>query len=169
MKRVPRFIYDLFEVYLGVAVIVLLIACVSLGVFFRYVLDQPNAQLFELSVYSFVWLIYLGGSLAVRYNQHIRFDLIYRQLPERVRDSIDLFFDLVTTCVLLYILVPSIRYTIEMYPIKASALRIPWTFLLVVYPIFLSLVITHDITSMARILKRWSGKNVAESEAPPWL
>ncbi|HUX21737.1 MAG TPA: TRAP transporter small permease [Spirochaetia bacterium] len=169
MKRVSRFIYDLFEVYLGVAVIVLLISCVSLGVFFRYVLDQPNAQLFELSVYSFVWLIYLGGSLAVRYNQHIRFDLIYRQLSERARDIIDVFFDLVTTGVLLYILVPSIRYTIDMYPIKASALRVPWTFLLVVYPIFLCLVISHDVTSIVRAALRLSGKKVAEIEAPPWL
>lgn len=169
MKRFPRLVYDVFEVYLGVAVIVLLIACVSLGVFFRYVLDQPSAKLFELSIYSFVWLIYLGGSLAVRYNQHIRFDLIYRQLPEKIQYALDLFFDLVTTAVLLYILFPSIRYTIDMYPIKASALRVPWTFLLVVYPIFLCLVISHDITTIVRTIMRLRGRQPAEMEAPPWL
>lgn len=168
MKRVGRFIFDLFEVYLGVAVIALLISCVSLGVFFRYVLDQPSAKLFELSIYSFVWLIYLGGALAVRYNQHIRFDLIYRKLPERVQNLLDLFFDLVTTAVLIYILVPSIRYTIDMYPIKASALRVPWTFLLVVYPIFLCLVITHDVITMIKTVTKMRGKAIAEPEALPW-
>jgi len=168
VKRVGRFIFDLFEVYLGVAVIALLISCVSLGVFFRYVLDQPSAKLFELSIYSFVWLIYLGGALAVRYNQHIRFDLIYRKLPERVQNLLDLFFDLATTAVLIYILVPSIRYTIDMYPIKASALRVSWTFLLVVYPIFLCLVITHDVITMIKIVTKMRGKAIAEPEALPW-
>lgn len=168
MKRVARLVFDLFEVYIGVGVIALLIACVSLGVFFRYVLDQPNAKLFELSIYSFVWLIYLGGALAVRYNQHIRFDLIYRKLPERIRDGIDLFFDLLTTGVLAYILVPSIRYTIQMYPIKASALRVPWTFLLVVYPIFLSLVIAHDLVTIVQTVKKIRGGAARPTEAPPW-
>ncbi len=169
MGRFARIIFDVLEVYLAVAVIALLITCVSVGVFLRYVLDQPNAQLFELSIYSFVWLIYLGGSLAVRYNQHIRFDLIYRKLSARTQSILDITFDILTTGVFLYILGPSILYTIQMYQIKASALRIPWTFLLVVFPIFLCLVIIHNVTTIARNVLRLQNKPVRQMEDPPWL
>ena len=168
MKKALKWIYDALEIYLGVAVFALLIATVAIQVFMRYVLNMPSPELFEVSIYSFVWVIYLGGALAVRYDQHMRFDLLYRKLKKRARLAFDLGCDIVTNAILLILLPPSFAYTLKMYTIKASALRIPWTFLLVVYPVFLLLVIAHNFTSIAFGVRELRGGEGRPKEELPW-
>ncbi len=168
MRRVVSFLFDLFEVYLAVVVFAVLIVSVSSEVFMRYVLNNPSAQLFELSIYCFVWVIYLGGALATRYNQHVRFDLIYSRLPTRVRRTLEVIFLLLINGVLLVLFFPAVRYTLEMYKIKASALRVPWTFLLIVFPIFLALVLIHNFTDIVKNLLRLAGRDIKDAEVFPW-
>jgi TRAP-type transport system small permease protein len=168
MRKLVNFIFDIFEVYIAVIILSALITSLSLEVFFRYVLNNPSPELFELSIYCFVWVIYLGGALATRYNQHIRFDLIYRSLPEKVRLVLDIVFDLLINGVFLVLLFPAIRYTIQLYPIKASALRIPWTFLLLVFPIFLALVLIHNFTTIVKNILRLTGREIKDAEVFPW-
>jgi TRAP-type C4-dicarboxylate transport system permease small subunit len=169
MSRVAKRVFDLFEVYLPVAVFSILLLSVFIQVFMRYVLDMPSPKLFEVSIYSFVWVIYLGGALATRYDQHMRFDLIYRSLKRKVRLVLDVVFDLFTNGVLFFLVLPSFRYTIQVYPIKASALRIPWTFLLIVYPVFVVLVIIHNFLSIYYNLRELAGKAPRPEEAVPWM
>jgi TRAP-type C4-dicarboxylate transport system permease small subunit len=169
MSRVLKRVFDFFEIYLAVAVFSLLLLSVFIQVFMRYVLDMPSPQLFEVSIYSFVWVIYLGGALATRYDQHMRFDLIYRALKRKVRLIVDVVFDLFTNGVLFLLVVPSFRYTIQVYPIKASALRIPWTFLLIVYPVFVVLVIVHNFLSVYYNLRELATTKTRPEEALPWV
>jgi TRAP-type C4-dicarboxylate transport system permease small subunit len=168
MRRVVNFLFDFFEVYLAVVIFSVLIVSIASEVFMRYVLNNPSPQLFELSIYCFVWVIYLGGALATRYNQHVRFDLIYRSLPEKVRRALEIFFVLLTNSVLLVLFFPAVRYTIEMYKIKASALRVPWTFLLIVFPIFLVLVLIHNFTDIVKNVLRLAGREIKDAEVFPW-
>jgi TRAP-type C4-dicarboxylate transport system permease small subunit len=168
MHRVAGFLFDVFEVYIAAAVFAVLIISVFVQVFMRYVLIMPSPGLFEISVYSFVWIIYLGAALACRYNQHVRFDLIYKLYPPKVAMVQDIVLHLVTNVVLLILLYPASRYTLEMYKIKSSALRIPWTFLLIVYPVFILLVLIHNFTAIVQEIQKLLGKKVKEQEAPPW-
>ena len=168
MRKLVNFIFDIFEVYLAVVIFSALVVSIFLEVFMRYVLNNPSPELFELSIYCFVWVIYLGGALATRYNQHVRFDLIYRALPERARRVMEIAFDLLTNGVLLVLFYPAIRYTIQMYPIKASALRVPWTFLLLVFPIFLALVLIHNFTAIVKNILRLTGREIKDAEVFPW-
>ncbi len=168
MRRAVNFLFDLFEVYLAVVVFASLIVSVSAEVFFRYVLNNPSGHLFELSPYLFVWVIYLGGALATRYNQHVRFDLIYQSLPGKARRILDLFFDLLTNAVLLILFFPAVRYTIELYRMPSSILRVPYTFLLLVFPLFLALVLIHNFTNIVKNLLRLAGRDIKGAEVFPW-
>jgi len=168
MRRFVSLVFDIFEVYLAVIIFSALIMSIFLEVFFRYVLNNPSPELFELSIYCFVWVIYLGGALATRYNQHVRFDLIYRALPEKIRRVMEIAFDLLTNGVLLVLFWPAVRYTIQLYPIKASALRVPWTFLLLVFPIFLALVLIHNFTTVVKNILRLTGREIKDAEVFPW-
>ena len=168
MRKLVNFIFDIFEVYLAVVIFAALITSIFLEVFFRYVLNNPSGELFELSIYCFVWVIYLGGALATRYNQHVRFDLIYRSLPAKAQRVLEIFFNLVTNGVLLILLYPAIRYTIQLYPIKSSVLRLPWTFLIMVFPIFVALVIIHNFTAVVKDILHLAGHEIKEAEVFPW-
>ena len=119
MRGLGKKILDFLEVYLPTSIFFLLIISVSIEVFSRYVLNKPTPKFFELSIYSFIWTIYLGASLAKRYDQHIRFDILYRKFSQRMRLFVDIFFDTLTNVVLLFLLIPSIEYTIWNYKIKA--------------------------------------------------
>jgi TRAP-type C4-dicarboxylate transport system permease small subunit len=125
-------------------------------------------RLFELSIYSFVWTIYLGAALAKRFNQHIRFDILYRKFPQRIRLFVDIIFDTLTNVVLLFALIPSIQYTIWSYRIKASALRIPWTYLLLCFPIFVCLILIHNTSGIVSNIQELLAKRAHQEEVPPW-
>lgn len=168
MRGFGKKILDLVEIRLTTLIFFLLIVSVSIEVFSRYVLNKPTPKFFELSIYTFVWSIYLGAALAKRYNQHIRFDIFYRKFPRRTQLFIDTIFDALTTLVFLIILIPSIEYTIWNYRIKASALRIPWTYLLLCFPIFVSLILIHNLRDIVRNVRELLGKEVHHEEDLPW-
>lgn len=169
MKSIPRMIFDFLEVYLPSVIFSVLIASVFIQVVFRYVFNMPIPPLFEISLYSFIWVIYLGGSLATRFNQHMRFDLIYRKLPWKARHLVDIFYDILLDVIIVIIIYPTIQTIIKMYPLKASTLGISWAYLLVCFPIFLILVFIHSSTSIYyKIREMATGKKPPE-ETPPWL
>ena len=168
MRKIANGIFDFLEVHLAVFIFLVLIFSVVIQVFSRYVLSRPLPRLFELSIYSFVWVIYLGAPLAKRYRKHIRFDILYRKFPRKVQLVIDIGFDILTNAVLLLILIPSIQYTAWNYRIKASALRIPWTYLLVCFPIFTGLIFIHNSVWIYTYIQELLGKKTPVKEVPPW-
>ena len=168
MKRIGKRLLDILEVYLPTAIFFLLIMTVFIQVVSRYGFNRPLPKFFELSIYSFVWSIYLGAALAKRYNQHIRFDLFYRKFSTKTRAIVDIFFDSLTTVVMLLLLYPSIEYTIWNYKIKASALRIPWTYLLLCFPLFVCLIILHNSLSTYHNFAKLLGRETKTEEVLPW-
>ena len=169
MKITLEKIFNFFEIHLACWIYILMLASVAVQVFSRYVLNMPIPKLFELSIYSFIWTIYLGAALAKRYNQHIRFDIFYRRLPARGQLVIDILFDLLLVAVLLILLIPSVDYTLWNYRIKASALRIPWTYLLMCFPLFVGLTAVHCIIDIITNIRRFIGKASEKEEVLPWV
>ena len=168
-KRLSDRVFNFLEVHLPAFVFMLLVITVSVQVFSRYVLDRPLPKFFELSIYTFVWSIYLGAALAKRYGKHIRFDILYEKFSIKTRRVIDIFFDFLTNVVFLIILIPSVRYTIWNYGVKASALRIPWTYLLLCFPIFILLILVHNTNSIIRNIRSFSEPEISTEEELPWL
>jgi TRAP-type C4-dicarboxylate transport system permease small subunit len=168
-KRLSDRIFNFLEVHLPAFVFMLLVITVSVQVFSRYVLDHPLPKFFELSIYTFVWSIYLGAALAKRYGKHIRFDILYEKFSVKTRRVIDIFFDLLTNAALLILLIPSVRYTIWNYRVKASALRVPWTYLLLCFPIFVLLILIHNTTAIVRNIRDFSETEIRTEEDLPWL
>ncbi|MFQ5835290.1 MAG: TRAP transporter small permease [bacterium] len=168
MRRIAKKIFDVLEVHLAAFIFLVLIFSVVIQVFSRYVLNRPLPRLFELSIYSFVWAIYLGASLAKRYRRHICFDVLYRKFPRKVQLLIDIGFDLLTNVVFFILLIPSIQYTAWNYRIKSSTLRIPWTYLLVCFPIFVGLILIHNSVWIYRYIRELLGKKISPEEVPPW-
>jgi TRAP-type C4-dicarboxylate transport system permease small subunit len=169
MKNIGEEIFNFFEIHLACWIYILMLSAVAIQVFSRYVLNTPIPKLFELSIYSFVWTIYLGAPLAKRYNQHIRFDIFYRRLPARGQLLVDILFDTLLVVVMLILLIPCADYTLWNYRIKASALRIPWTYLLMCFPLFIGLTAVHCIIDIVTNIRRFIGKASAREEALPWL
>lgn len=168
VNRAGRKIFDFLEVHLAAFIFFVLILTIAVQVFSRYVLSRPLPRVFELSVYSFVWVIYLGACFAKRFNKHIRFDIIYRKFSKKIQCVIDIIFDAAANIVLVLLLAPSIQYTIINYPIKSSALRVPWTYLLLCFPLFVLLILVHNTLSIYDNIQSIRGKRTEAEEDVPW-
>jgi TRAP-type C4-dicarboxylate transport system permease small subunit len=59
----------------------LMVGCVILQFFTRYVLNDSLAWTEEIAIYALVIVVFLGSSICVRLSRHIQVDFLYRYLP----------------------------------------------------------------------------------------
>lgn len=68
---------------------------IIMGVFNRFVLLSTSGWEVETARLLFIWLTWLGASLAVRQRSHIRIDFIYQYISDRSEGLLYIFSDLV--------------------------------------------------------------------------
>lgn len=62
----------------------LMVGCVVLQFFTRYVLNDSFAWTEEIAIYALIVVVFLGSALCVRASRHIQVDFLYRYLPASV-------------------------------------------------------------------------------------
>ncbi|MEM7121567.1 MAG: TRAP transporter small permease subunit [Pseudomonadota bacterium] len=70
--------------------IVVLTFATCYEVFVRYVVNQPTAWAFDMSIQMYGALFLMAGAYTLSRNGHVRGDVIYRLLPIKAQASIDL-------------------------------------------------------------------------------
>lgn len=63
--------------------LLVIVLCTGLGVFFRYVLDDPLIWGNDLGILSLVWLTFMGGSALYKERGHIAVELIFHLANRR--------------------------------------------------------------------------------------
>ncbi len=76
------------------ALMATMVFALTLQVFMRFVLSSSLAWTEELSRYSFIWSVYMGGVLAVKHSQHVRITAQFLIFPPKVRVAVIMFTDL---------------------------------------------------------------------------
>lgn len=140
----------LFEELVPVVTLAITVLAIMIQVFYRYVLDTPLEWPFELSIYAFVWTLYLGAARATRTQEHIKLDIVYNSMPMKVRKFFDILFNAIVTVIFLVALKPIWDYLLFSYRIRTVALKLPWTVIFGVFPVFMALVIIHNIGHIVR-------------------
>jgi TRAP-type C4-dicarboxylate transport system permease small subunit len=95
VRRVLRDLYENFEKYFCAFLVALFVICLTLQVFFRFVMGASLTWSEELSRFAFIWAIYVGASMAVKQQQHIRVTAQYYLLPRGLRFPVWMLSDLV--------------------------------------------------------------------------
>lgn len=101
-----------------------LVVVVSLGVFFRYVLNASLSWYDEFASYMLVWLTFYGMVVAVYQERHIGFDLLVARLAPRARRAADLVAELAVLgfqFVLFYY-----GWTLTQQMADETAVSLPW-------------------------------------------
>ena len=96
MERLFRRLIDLMEWWAGF-LLVLMVVVVSLGVFFRYVLNASLVWYDEFASYLLVWLTFYGIVVASYRQRHIGFEMVVNRFPPNTRRVLDFVGE---TCVL---------------------------------------------------------------------
>ncbi len=69
------------EDWVTLAAFWLMVGCVILQFFTRYVLNNSFAWTEEIAIYALVAVVFLGSSMCVRISRHIQVDFLYRLIP----------------------------------------------------------------------------------------
>ena len=107
----------------------------------RYVLGLSIGWTVELCLSLWVWIVFWGSAFCLRPSDHIRFDILYLS----VRRPVQRVFSLVCAVMILAAFVAAYLPTwdyIEFLKIKrSSTMRIPLTYVFVIYMAFMTMMI----------------------------
>ena len=79
---------DSLSRFFGVVVGVLLLALVlslSFEVIMRYVFNMPTIWALDISIYLFIFIVYLGASYTELQQGHVKVDLVILRLPDKTK------------------------------------------------------------------------------------
>lgn len=94
-KSVAKNLYDNFERYFCAFLLVVMVLCLALQVFFRFALNAALTWSEELSRFAFIWLVYMGAMLGAKERIHIRVTAPQLLFPAAVRRFLSLLADLI--------------------------------------------------------------------------
>lgn len=150
----------------------LFLVAVFLSMFFqvllRYVFNNPSPELYEITHFSFAWAVLLGAAFTHRFRAHVKFNIIYEKFPRRAQLVVDLIFDLFITVLFGLSLPTALHQALWYYMIRSEVFRIPWTYVVLCLPIFLVLVILHNLIFIFQEVRElFTGKPMS-LEDKPW-
>jgi TRAP-type C4-dicarboxylate transport system permease small subunit len=122
---------------------------ILLQVIFRYFLRMPFSWPEELAVFLLTWITFIGASILLKRNEHIRVSLLLDKFPYPTRTLISIFLDLLMMLALLLIF----YHGSSLFPIhnitRTVALHIPRGYFI------LPLIIASLSMSLFLVQKIW--------------
>ncbi|PLV59051.1 TRAP transporter small permease [Thermotoga sp. KOL6] len=168
LRVILKTILDVLEIHLPSILLFTFTISLFLQVLLRYVFKFPSPELYEITSYCFVWTVLLGAACAHRYRDHLRFNIIYEKLPRKVQLVIDITFDSFITILFIISLKPILKQTFWYHLIRSEVLGIPWTYLVISLPVFMILVIYHNISYVYYGIRELITGVPAKTEGKPW-
>ena len=154
MRRIEEAVTRALEIWAGILLLAM-VAVVTAGVFYRYVLGAALAWYDEFASYLLVWLTFYGAVLATQRGVHIAFDELARRLGPGGRRVVDTASDLCTVAFHLILLAYGIVLARSMEAETAISLpgvKMAWVYS--VLPISGALMLAY---TLVRAVRRWRG------------
>jgi len=161
MKKTTRWFVDFFEVYLPIAVFLLMFITFLVNVGFRYILKDPQNWTFEFSVYSFVVVGLLGACTAYRKEDHVVFDLLYAELKPRGQNILRIISYLIVIVSLAAIIPSSVRYLLKL-PTVTSIMKIPEGIIFMSFPVLLVSTVCRSVCRLVLDVKAFRNKTYVQ-------
>lgn len=84
LKGVYEHLDEHVETYLATVALTIFASLVVFQVVMRYIFNSPPAWTEEMARYALVWFVYISGSYAVKYQRHVKFNLLVDMLGKHV-------------------------------------------------------------------------------------
>lgn len=158
--RLVRNIYDNLEEYACAGLVAVMIMCLILQVFMRFLFGSALAWSEELSRYAFLWSVYVGAALAVKRDAHVRITAQFMKMGTQKR----LFFRMVCDAVWLGFNIFLVMQSIEVirdgleFPEMSPTLGVTKAYVEMIIPFGFALMSWRIIE---RYYADWKGKTLS--------
>jgi len=166
MKKIKN-IYDRLEEYLLVGSLVFNVIIVFAQVIMRSVFNYSLSWTEELSRYIFIWQTWLGTSTALKYNEHIRVELIYSFIKNvKIQRLLKILAYLIWFAFSLFLAYNGWKLTLSMISRNAlsSGMRVPLAFVYISLPISSLLICLRLVPKIYTDIKNINSTNDGLSE-----
>lgn len=159
-------VYDKLEEYFLVYSMIAMVLVVFVQVIFRYIINDSLSWSEELVRYMFMWQVWLGASLGMRINEHIRVDMFIKKLPHLGRKVTDT----VVTVMILFFYGFLIWYgflylkDVMAKNMTSTALRLPLAAVYVSLPLGSLIIALRYIGELGHLIRGLIAPENAESE-----
>jgi len=127
MKKIINWLNDYFEATLGGMLLATIVVLISMQVVMRYVFGNALSWSEELTLWTFIWFIWIGIAYAFKERMHVKVTFFQNILPEKVIVNLEVIIDLVIILFLLTITYYSYELITKPYVIsqKSVVLSLP--------------------------------------------
>ena len=122
-------------------------------VFTRYVLNHPLGWTTEMCLIAYLWFAFWAGGLMVRERDQVRFDLIYQNVPPRVRRVLAIAVALILGVVFAIALPANIDYVHFMANDSTWVMEIPFDYVFSVFVVFMVAFIVRMLWRAYRLTR----------------
>ena len=137
----------------SIAFFALIFGVMLLQIFFRYVLNSPLVWTEELCRYLFVWICFLGWTIALRRGTHIRINFFLERLPLLPKKIVLIVFHLL----ILFFLIQLTRFGIAMtrrsFSVPTITLFFSWAYVYLAAPVSAVIMILYVILHFIDLLR----------------
>lgn len=140
---------------------------IIMGVFNRFVLQSTSGWEIETARLLFIWLTWIGASLAVRQRSHIRIDFIYQYVSDRIEGLLYIFSDLVILafCVVAFEAFVPVLNTTLLYGGSLVTIDVSLVFFQAAIPVGVTLMALRAVQMLALDARSvWNGEQVYQGE-----
>jgi C4-dicarboxylate transporter DctQ subunit len=152
LKKIIREIDKNGERYLLLPLYTMIVVTISMEVVRRSLLSYSSIWAEEVARYAFIYVAWIGASLAIKERAHIRIDLILSYLSNRNRILVFIFGDIVTLVLAVlafYWSMESVLTSIHFGSVT-HGLRISQAFFLAAVPLGFAMMVVRLVQSIRR-------------------
>lgn len=174
-KQLYHHLDEHVETYLATIALAVFTTLIVFQVFMRYVLNSPSSWAEEIAAYALAWFVYFSGSYAIRYQRHVRFNVLVDTMGRHWPIVQRLIRVIVFVAWLAFLVIMAV-YAIEMVMQQhargqtAPSSRIPFYLVYLGLPIGLLLmsfrVVQHTVAAVTDLMRNPNAPILHESQDP---
>jgi TRAP-type C4-dicarboxylate transport system permease small subunit len=137
-----------------IAILFLLMILITFAqVIFRYILNSALPWAGEITIFFFIWIIFLGAAITLHKGLHIGVDIFTNFLNKKYKKIILIFTNILIIIFCGLIIAGSVPLVIDNYTQRSPALEIRLTFIYAAIPISMLAMIFIIIDKLVIIIK----------------
>lgn len=162
LTRKGYILLNILEIYIPAIMFIVLFISFILGIFFRYVLRNPQSWTFEISSISYLAVGVLSWGIAHRTDENVVFDMLYEKVSSKTQCGLRIFINLVVTIVSGVLIYPSIKYLLGMIGLTAQVINIPRFIIFIPFTISFTVATLRSCFRMLLDLKSFVSKDYVQ-------
>ncbi|MDR1744456.1 MAG: TRAP transporter small permease [Planctomycetota bacterium] len=140
--------------WIGGGIILLLTVTICIQVFYRYILNDPQAWSEMLAQFAFIWLTLLGAAMAVRTNDNLTVTFIYNRFTGIAGNVLQIALDAVVILVSFFWLWSSVLQIRSTWSTIEAGINIRLGAVYLVFPAAFALIMLFSVEDIMNQFRR---------------